>query len=56
MQKGVQLSNQPQSYFVTDLDIYHDSSQPAKEYNYNQCTLTQIPKKESHDHHILIMY
>ena len=53
MHEGAQSSKQPQSYFVTDLDIYHDSSQPAKEYKHNQGALTQMPRNKSHNHHII---
>ena len=51
MHEGTQLSNQPQ---YTSL-IYHDSSQPSKEYKHNQSTLTRKPRNESHNHHVIRM-
>ena len=54
MHKGVQSSNQPQNNFVTDLDVYHDSSQPVKNIrNYNQCALIQKPRNKSCNHHVI---
>ena len=52
MHKGEHLSNRFQSYFVTDLDIYCDSSKPAKKYNYNQHAVIQMSRNESHNRHI----
>ena len=48
--EGMQSLYQTKSYFVTDLNLYYGSSQPAKEYNY---ALTWMPRNKLHNHLVL---
>ena len=48
MHEGAQSSNRPQSYFVTELNVYRNSSQHAKEYN------TLKPECQETNHIIMV--